>query len=192
MKAGPAASRPVRILVADDLPAVREGLRRMLEMERRFQVVGEARSSGAELQKALLAQPDIILLGVKTPEKGVAGAIRRIREKTPGTRVIVLTLLKEKGVVEALRAGAAGYLLKDATREEILRAIDQVIEGKPYLDPSLGRHLSTQFAALAQVRLGLGLSPLFSQQRGPIPQGAIGQQIASPPIFEPPRHRVEG
>lgn len=173
--------RPISVLVADDIPVVREGLRRMLEAEGKVRVVGEAETSEEVVQMALQVRPDVILLDWKMPGCGSVEAIRRIRERLPEARVIVLTLYGEQYLGEAMRAGAMGYLLKDASREEMLRAMDSAMKGEPYLDPSLGRHLFLQFAAQARGRLGLGLS-LSSRERDILrlaSQGATNKVIAA-------------
>ena len=128
----------IRVLVADDHPVVRHGLCTMLEIEEDFMVVGRAADGEEAVEQARTMRPDIILLDVQMPRMDGIEALRRIRAEDPEARVIVLTTYRnEDYIFPSLQAGARGYLLKDASREELADAIRAVARGESLLDPQL-------------------------------------------------------
>ena len=128
----------IRVLVADDHPVVRHGLCTMLEIEDDIVVVGRASDGQEAIDQARETSPDIILMDVQMPNVDGIEALRRIREQDPGARVIVLTTYRnEDYIFPSLRAGARGYLLKDASREELAAAIRAVHRGESLLDPQI-------------------------------------------------------
>jgi DNA-binding NarL/FixJ family response regulator len=128
----------IRVLVADDHPVVRHGLCTMLEIEDDFVVVGRAADGEEAVEQARLTHPDIILLDVQMPRMDGIEALRRIRADDPEARVIVLTTYRnEDYIFPSLQAGARGYLLKDASREELAEAIRAVARGESLLDPQV-------------------------------------------------------
>lgn len=127
---------PTRILVVDDHPVVRDGLVAMLRTQDEFEVVGEAGTGADAVEHAAELDPDIVLLDLEMPEMGGVEAIRRLRERAPGARVVVFTAFdRDEQIVGALRAGAEGYLLKGAPREELFRAIRVVRDGGSLIEP---------------------------------------------------------
>ncbi|MBV9099632.1 MAG: response regulator transcription factor [Candidatus Dormibacteraeota bacterium] len=130
----------IRVLVADDHPVVQHGLCTMLELEDDIDVVGRAADGGEAVSQAFSLHPDVILLDVQMPVMDGIEALRRIRAQDPEARVIVLTTYRnEDYIFPSLQAGARGYLLKDATREELAGAIRQVAAGESLLDPAVVR-----------------------------------------------------
>jgi DNA-binding NarL/FixJ family response regulator len=126
----------IRVLVADDHPVVRDGLCTMLGIEDDIDVVGRAADGEEAVRQARDVRPDIILLDVQMPNVDGITALRRIREDDPEAKVIVLTTYRnEDYIFPSLRAGARGYLLKDASREELANAIRKVAAGESLLDP---------------------------------------------------------
>ena len=154
-------TRSIRVLLVDDQPLVRSGLKMILCAEEGFEVVGEC-SDGAEVVAAVDARrPDVVVMDVRMKEVDGAEATRRLRAIPDSPPVLILTTFKDDEVLSAaLRAGAAGFLLKDAPGEEILRATRLVASGEAYLDPAVtGRVLAAYRASTgpdptAQVRLG--------------------------------------
>ena len=128
----------IRVLVADDHPVVRHGLCTMLEIEDDIVVVGRAADGEEAVAQARETRPDIILMDVQMPRVDGIEALRRIRAHDPEARVIVLTTYRnEDYIFPSLQAGARGYLLKDASREELASAIRKVYAGESLLDPQV-------------------------------------------------------
>lgn len=128
----------VRLLVVDDHPVVRQGLRTFLETRPDFEVVGEAGDGETAVAEAARLRPDVILMDLVMPGVGGLEAIGRIRAAEPGARILVLTSFASADqVMPALRAGAAGYLLKDAAPAEVEAAIRAVHRGEGLLDPAV-------------------------------------------------------
>jgi DNA-binding NarL/FixJ family response regulator len=126
----------IRVLVADDHPVVRHGLCTMLEIEDDIVIVGRAADGAEAVAQARDTRPDIILMDVQMPNVDGIEAMRRIRASDPEARVIVLTTYRDEDYIfPSLRAGARGYLLKDASREELAEAIRRVHAGESLLDP---------------------------------------------------------
>lgn len=134
---------PVRVLIVDDHPLVREGLRTMLHGVDDVALVGEA-SDGLEAIKAAADfKPDVVIIDVRMTGLDGIEATRRIKDQRPETAVLVLTVLEEPDyLLEAVRAGASGYLLKDCSRQQLLNAIRTLRAGGSLLDPeTIGRLL---------------------------------------------------
>jgi DNA-binding NarL/FixJ family response regulator len=137
----PEAALPVRVLVADDQQVVREGLRLMLGMLG-IEVVGTAIDGTDAVRQAAAAVPDIVLMDLNMPNCDGVEATRRIVRQQPDVRVVVLTAFSEdENVIAALRAGARGFLTKNASAGEILQAISTVSAGEAQLAPSVQRRL---------------------------------------------------
>src|SRR2546428_11848725 len=139
----------IRILLADDHPIVREGLRAVLETQADFKVIAEAASGDEALRLALAFQPDILLLDLEMPILDGVETIRRLRQQQPSSRVIVFTAFdNDERIIHAIQAGADGYLLKGAPREEIFNAIRVTMQGGSLLQPlvasKLLRHVGQQ------------------------------------------------
>ena len=135
-------SAPIRVLIVDDHEIVREGLRMLFRDEPDVEVVAEARSGEEAIEAATTYKPDVVLMDLVMPEGGGVEATRRVRALLPQTQVLVLSSFAgDDQVQEALRAGAIGYMLKDVSRHELVRAIRSVREGRPALHPEAQRHL---------------------------------------------------
>ena len=126
----------IRILLVDDHQVVREGLRRMLELEQDFEVVGDAGTAKDALDQVETLSPEVILMDIKMPGIDGIELTRQIKRKSPATNVIMLTLYDEY-LSQAIEAGAKGYLVKDINREELLKAIRAVHEGRSPINLSL-------------------------------------------------------
>jgi two-component system, NarL family, response regulator NreC len=135
---------PITIVIADDHVVVRSGLRMVLERAGGFEVVSEAGDADAALRTVLGHKPAILVLDLNMPgELTSLDAIPRVREVSPTTRVVVLTMQDDPQFARrALRAGAAGYVLKEAADDELVEAVRRVAEGGTYLNPRLGAMLA--------------------------------------------------
>ena len=135
----------VRVLIVDDHPVVRDGLRGMLDNEEGFEVVGEAADGQEAVARALAFQPDVILMDLRMPGMNGVNAIKELADKGVESRVLVLTTFDtDSDVLPAVEAGATGYLLKDAPREELLRAIRAAARGEAVLSPTIGSRILGQ------------------------------------------------
>jgi DNA-binding NarL/FixJ family response regulator len=148
----------IRVLVADDQPLVRTGLRMLLEAQPDIEVVGEAGDGTSAVQLTQTLRPDVVLMDVRMPNTDGIGATRElIKEGSDPDRlakVIILTTYHvDEAVYASLRAGASGFLLKDAAPEELVNAIRAVAGGEAWLDPPVARRLLTDFAARPESRL---------------------------------------
>jgi DNA-binding NarL/FixJ family response regulator len=134
--------RVIRILLVDDHPVVREGLRGMLEAEEDLVVIGEAGSGDEAVALANAEKPDVILMDLRMPGLDGAGATEKIMAGSSGSRVIVLTTYEsDADILRAVEAGATGYLLKDASRAELAGAIRAAMRGETVLAPSVAGRL---------------------------------------------------
>lgn len=169
----------IRVLLVDDHQVVREGLRRMLGLEDDIHVVGEAASMEEALKLAELHSPDVVLMDIKMPGVDGVEATRRLKEKQPACNIIMLTLYEEY-ITEAIKAGAAGYLLKDIKREELSQAIRVAYQGQSPLNASLARKLVTEFNDRARDRAEQerGLSERQLDMLRLVAAGATNKEIA--------------
>ena len=151
----------VRVLIADDQPLVRTGLRTILENAGGFDIVGEAGDGHEAVTQAAALGPDLVLMDVRMPNLDGIGATERIRAAQPGTRVIVLTTFDiDEYVYSGLRAGASGFLLKDVPAAELVSAIHTVIAGDAVVAPSATRRLIERFLHKAPDPAGVSKAAL--------------------------------
>ncbi len=138
----------IRVLLVDDHPVVRMGLRGMLEADPGIVVVGEAGSGDEAVVRARESSPDVILMDLRMPGGDGVSATRRILADRPPVKVIVLTTYEtDQDIVRAVEAGAAGYLLKDTSRADLLAAIAAALRGETVLSPSVATRLVTRMRA---------------------------------------------
>jgi len=136
----------IRILLVDDHEVVRDGLRRMLELEADMAVVGEAADAKEALAQVELLNPEVILMDIKLPGTDGVELTRMLKERYPSCRVIMLTLYDEY-LPEAIEAGAEGYLLKDIQRGELIKAIRVVYQGRSPINLSLSQERLQELVA---------------------------------------------
>ena len=142
---------PIRLLIADDHPVVRDGLSGMFSGDDGFEVIGEAANGAQAVTLACALKPDVILMDLRMPEMdGVAAIAELARRKVPARVLVLTTYDTDSDVVRAVEAGATGYLLKDSPREDLLRAVRAAARGEAALSPSVATRLLGQVRAPAQ------------------------------------------
>lgn len=132
----------VTVLLADDHPIVRQGLRHLFEEESEIKIVGEASDGLQAVQLTEKLKPNVLILDIMMPDLNGLEVLRQVKERSPGTSCIVLSMQSaDVYVVEALKAGALGYVLKETGPSEMLNALQQVVRGQRYLSPRISERL---------------------------------------------------
>jgi DNA-binding NarL/FixJ family response regulator len=135
------------VLIVDDHPMFRKGMRALLDSMQDIQVIGEARNGEEAVEMALDLKPDVVLMDLQMPEGNGLPATRELIRLCPDVRILVVTLFEDdESIFAALRAGARGYILKDADEEEMMRAIRSVGEGEAIFSPAIATRLMDYFA----------------------------------------------
>ena len=135
-------NRAIRLLIVDDHPVVRDGLSGIFAGDPDFEVVGQAANGVEAVTQAQELHADVVLMDLRMPEMGGVEAIKQLRRRTPSARVIVLTTYDtDNEVLSAIEAGATGFLLKDAPREELIRAVRAAHRGESVLSPTVAGRL---------------------------------------------------
>jgi len=179
---------PIRILIADDHPVFRFGLKALLEAEADTEVVGEATSGKEAVALASALQPDVILMDLNMPDLNGLEATRQIMEANPETGILVITMFDDDSVFAAMRAGARGYVLKGAEGEETLRAIRAVANGEAIFSPAVAERMM-QF--MTQPRMAAAETPfpeLTAREREVlelVAQGLTNTAIAERLVLSP-------
>jgi DNA-binding NarL/FixJ family response regulator len=141
----------IRVLLVDDHRLFREGLRTLLSLAPDVEVVAEAGDGEEALRLAPIVKPDVVLMDLKMPNVDGVTATRKLRTALPGCRVVALTTFEDDELVfEALRAGAVGYLLKDASSERLLDAVRSAARGETFLQPSIATKVVAELSRLAE------------------------------------------
>ncbi|WP_330276065.1 response regulator transcription factor [Lentzea sp. NBC_00516] len=144
----------ITLLIVDDHPVVRDGLRGMFGADPRFEVVGEAADGAEAIAAGVRLRPDVILMDLRMPGTDGVAAIRELAERGVPSRVLVLTTYDtDSHVLPAIEAGATGYLLKEAPREELVRAVEAAARGQAVLSPTVATRLLGQVRKPAQAPL---------------------------------------
>jgi DNA-binding NarL/FixJ family response regulator len=164
----------IGILIADDHPVVREGLAGMLAGQDDFEVVGLAGDGETAVTLTLSLSPDVTLMDLRMPVLDGVGAIEAIKKTQPDAHILVLTTYdSDADIVRAIAAGATGYLLKDAPREELFRAIRAAARGESVLSPAVASRLMTRMRAPAEENLSAREIEVLQL----VAKGASNQQI---------------
>jgi DNA-binding NarL/FixJ family response regulator len=179
----------LRVLVADDHPLFRHGLATLLQAEPDLEVIGEAMSGEEVITLAATLQPDVILMDIHMPTVNGIEATRRILQYTPQIRILVVTMFEDDAsVFMAMRAGARGYLLKDAQKADLLRAIRAVGSGEAIFSPAIATRLMDFFSAPRPAAPTVAFPELTEREREILELIARGQsntEIATRLVLSP-------
>jgi DNA-binding NarL/FixJ family response regulator len=166
--------RPIRLLIADDHPVVRDGLRAMLATQPDMELIGEAATGTEAVAQAQAFLPDVVLMDLQMPDLDGPAAIATLREQAPEVRVLVLTTFgTDADITRAVEAGATGYLLKDAPREQLFGAIRAAARGESVLSPSVATRVLGRMRAPAEE----ALSPRELEILGAVARGLSNKDI---------------
>lgn len=171
----------IRILLADDHGVMRAGLRAMLEAEPGVEVVAEAADGKEALYLAGQHQPDIVILDIGMPGLDGIEATRRLKERSPQSKVLILSMYEEESLLrEAIKAGAAGYVIKRAAEEELIAAIQAVSRGDMYIHPAVTRLLVKDLSSEVNLQKSSldKLTPRELEVMGYIVRGYTNRQTA--------------
>jgi DNA-binding NarL/FixJ family response regulator len=173
----------IRVLLADDHQTVREGLKMIVNREPDMEVVGEAADGHQVLERAKALNPDVIIMDISMPGLNGLNATRKLKEVKPDIQIIALTRHNESGYVhELLKAGASGYVLKQSSSEELIRAIRAVVLRKGYLDPAITTDVVKKYSA-SDVKSLVGNTESISKREAEIlrliASGHSNKEIAS-------------
>jgi NarL family two-component system response regulator LiaR len=183
---------PVRVLIVDDHAIVRKGIRALLSEAGGFEVVGEAGNGQEAVLRAEETHPDVILMDLLMPVMDGIEATRQITSQQPKARILVLTsFAADNKVFPAIKAGASGYLLKDSSPDELVRAIRQVHRGEPSLHPTIARKLLQEIARPADLQPAPeALTAREMEVLRSIAQGLSNQEIADQLMVSEPTVRA--
>jgi DNA-binding NarL/FixJ family response regulator len=177
----------LRILIAEDHPLFRKGMISLISSVPEFEVVGEAKTGEEAIERAANLQPDVILMDLQMPEVNGIEATRTILRDNPSVRILVITLFEDdESVFMALRAGARGYVLKDADEEEMVLSIRAVGKGEAIFSPNVATRMLAFFAASPQGGAPPQAFPTLTEREGEIlnliaqghPNPSIARQLS--------------
>ena len=170
----------ISVLIVDDHAVVRQGLRTFLELQEAIEVVGEAANGAEAVELTLKLLPDVVLMDLVMPEMDGIEATRRVRIASPTTQVIVLTSFTEDDkVFPSIKAGATGYLLKNVSPPDLVRAIEAAHRGEAQLDPEIARKLMTEFSTKPANPVSNDLTRRELEVLGLISRGHNNRDIAN-------------
>jgi len=176
----------IHVLIVDDHPIVRSGLRSLLTAESDFKVVGEATDGKKGIEKAKTLRPDVILMDISMPNLNGLDATRQIKSKYPEIQILALSIHRsDKYFFEMLRAGASGYILKTAKTRDLLEAIRVVNKGQVFLYPEIARKLVRGYLNLSAWENDTILSPREKEILSLMAEGYSNKDIAEKLVISP-------
>ena len=165
----------LRIILAEDHETIRDGLKLLVNSRSDMEVVGEADNGTTALQLAEEFSPDVVVMDISMPELNGLQATKKLKDKSPQVKVLILTRHSEPGYLqELLQAGASGYVLKQSKSEELIRAILAVAAGQTYLDPAITERAVTQLRESGQVARGVPNANLTAREADVLRLIALG------------------
>jgi DNA-binding NarL/FixJ family response regulator len=174
--------KKIRVLIVDDHPVFRFGLRSLIASIPEMEVVGEATSGEAAIEEAASQQPDIILMDINMPGLNGIEATRQILANQPDIGILVITMFDDDSVFDAMQAGARGYLLKGADPDETIRAIHTVASGAAIFSPKVAKRLITYFGRNQKMASSETFPELTEREREILE--LIAQGLTNPAIAE--------
>jgi DNA-binding NarL/FixJ family response regulator len=173
----------IRIMLADDYEVVRQGLRRILEFRKDWEICGEADDGRSAVEMAMKLKPDVVILDLLMPELNGLDATRQIRRALPLTEALIFTTREALELIrQALAAGARGYVLKSEPGQRIIEAVESLARHQPYFTPIVSASILNAFGANASIPVDLAFSPLTERERSVIrllAEGKGNKQVAS-------------
>jgi len=171
-------STPIRMIIADDHPVVREGLRAVLDTEPDVEVVGEATNGNEVLSMVPSLQPNLVLMDLQMPEMDGVATTRRIRRQYDDVNVLILTTYDtDADITRAVEAGATGYLLKDASRDELMNAIRLAAHGESVLSPKVASRVMGKMRAPAEEALSTREIEVLLEVAGGLSNKEVGRSL---------------
>ena len=173
----------IRIMLADDYEVVRQGLRRILEFRKDWEICGEADDGRSAVEMAMKLKPDVVILDLLMPELNGLDATRQIRRALPPTEALIFTTREALELIrQALAAGARGYVLKSEPGQRIIEAVESLARHQPYFTPIVSESILNAFGANGSKPVDLAFSPLTERERSVIlllAEGKGNKQVAS-------------
>ena len=168
----------IRVIIADDHKIMRDGLRSLIEKQQNMEIIGEAADGKTTVSLALKLSPDVIVMDVSMPDMNGIEATRKIIEKSPGVKILALSMYSDKKfVAEMLSAGASGYLLKDCAARELMHAIQAVVKNRTYLSPAIAEIMIKEYRQIVSKENLSAFSLLTSREREVLQHIAEGKTM---------------